>query len=443
MSSGGVLQLFPSSSPHKTGPKRKGSRRYPVKPQSPEPIIEEIKALDDGANAVVIQVIEDSRVPSPISALPQAHVAERSRSNTPTSQLSERRGAASPAPLRAASPADSLNRSARSASATLVRSNSAASTTDTRSPLMQSIFPRYNPSVPLSQQRYYPDTARGASPTNLPREVVSKAEYSPWSYSPGSAGRITKHGYAEGPKTAPASVINFTEGVLEKITPKYSSVEELGGLWEAANGQSGQKMPESFRLQISRWVKFVNITLQNFDIDIKSRANLAEPATESWTFGPSASKPFYDLQAHTTSELTIRRHHPQKPSTIVPIAVLNLEPSTRHLPPQDGLVTLIFPKLAALLAMDQATSTASKYGLPQTDCESLTSEAVARAADKDACKLRWDADSNTYQLIHPTLTKGIPQIFSIVIEDGAGFGGTGNAKGRIALRSPNDSTFDL
>ncbi len=252
MSSGTVLQLFPSSSPNKTGPKRKGSRRYPVKPQSAELIIEEVKASENGANAVVIQVIEDPRTPSPVSAPPKAHVAERSRSNTPTSQLCERRGAASPAPLRAASPADSLNRSAHSTSPTLVRSNSAASTTDTRSPLMRSIFPRYNPNVPLSQQRYYPDPARGASPTNLPREVVSKAEYSPSLYSPGSAGRITKHGYSEGPKTAPASVINFPEGVLEKATPKRSTIEELGGLWEAANGQSGQETRESFRLQISR-----------------------------------------------------------------------------------------------------------------------------------------------------------------------------------------------
>jgi len=187
----------------------------------------------------------------------------------------------------------------------------------------------------------------------------------------------------------------------------------------------------------------VNIFFQNFDIDLKIRANPAEHSNESWTFGPSASKPFYDLQVHTTSELTIRRHHPQKPSTIVPIAVLNLEPSTRHLPPQDGLVTLIFPKLAALMAMDQATSTASKYGLPQTDCESITSEAVARAADREACKLRWDADSKTYQLIHPTLANGTPQTFSIVTEGGAGFAGTGNAKGRISLLSPDDSTSDL
>jgi hypothetical protein len=37
-----TLQLFPSSNPYKNEPKRKGSRQYPVKPQSPEPIVEEV-----------------------------------------------------------------------------------------------------------------------------------------------------------------------------------------------------------------------------------------------------------------------------------------------------------------------------------------------------------------------------------------------------------------
>lgn len=250
MSAGAVLQLFPSTSPVKTGPKRKGSRRYPVKAQTPEPIIEEVKSSNDGAKGVVIQVIEE-RAPSPVSVPPKAHVAERSRSNTPTSQLCERRGAASPAPLRAASPADTFQ-SGHSTSPTLVRSNSAASTTDTRSPLMRSIFPRYNPNLPLAQQRYYPDPARGASPTNLPREVVSKAEYSPSMYSPGSAGKISKHGYAEGPKTAPASVFNFPAGVLDKTIAEYSTMEELAGLWDAANGQSSNENPNSYKLQINR-----------------------------------------------------------------------------------------------------------------------------------------------------------------------------------------------
>lgn len=240
-----TLQLFPSSNPYKNGPKRKGSLRYPVKPQSPGPIVEEVKASDNGTKAVVIQVFEDNRTTSPVSSPPKAHLPERSRSNARSSQLCERRGAASPAPLRAPSPADSLNRSTHSTSPTLVRSDSVASTTETRSPLMRSIFPRYNPNLPLSQQRYYPDPAN-ASPTNLPRDVISKAEYSPSLYSPGSAGGVGREGKAEVIRMTPLGNASATTVV------KYSTVEELGNMWEAANGQSSRKLPECINMQISR-----------------------------------------------------------------------------------------------------------------------------------------------------------------------------------------------
>lgn len=95
------------------------------------------------------------------------------------------------------------------------------------------------------------------------------------------------------------------------------------------------------------------------------------------------------------------------------------------------------------MAMDQATSTAAKYGLPQSDCESLTSEAVARAESVDACTLCWDAESSTYQLIHPTLANGSPQIFSIVVEGDASLATVTNGKGRIDLLSPTDPTLSL
>ena len=237
-----TLQLFPSSNPYRNGAKRKGSRRYPTKPQSPEPIVEEVKGAESGTKAVIVQIFEDNGTTSPISSPPKAHVAERSRSNTPTSQLYERRGATSPAPLRAASPADSLNRSTHSTSPTLVRSDSVASTTETRSPLMRSIFPRYNPNLPLSQQRYYPDPA-SASPTDLPREVISKAEYSPSLYSPGAAGGVGKEGKS--------SVMPLGSG-SETAVVNYSTIEELGKFWEATNGQSNHKTPECIRLQITR-----------------------------------------------------------------------------------------------------------------------------------------------------------------------------------------------
>lgn len=128
--------------------------------------------------------------------------------------------------------------------------------------------------------------------------------------------------------------------------------------------------------------------------------------------------------------------------------MLDLEPSTLHHPLEDGLITLIFPKLAALMAMDQAGSTASKYHLPRSDREALTSEAVARATKKEGCQLRLDADSGTYQLIHPTLASdGSPQTFPIIVEGTAGLttstSTTTTTKGSINLLSPTDSTYPL
>ena len=126
--------------------------------------------------------------------------------------------------------------------------------------------------------------------------------------------------------------------------------------------------------------------------------------------------------------------------------MLDLESSILHVLPTDGFITLIFPKLAALMAIDQAASTASKYNLPPSDRDVLTSEAVARAAEKEGCQLRRDADSGTYQLIHPTLgADGSPQTFPIVVDGTAGLptSATATAKGSVHLLSPTDSTDPL
>ncbi len=100
------------------------------------------------------------------------------------------------------------------------------------------------------------------------------------------------------------------------------------------------------------------------------------------------------------------------------------------------------------MAMDQAATTATKYGLPQTDSESLTSEAVARATAREACNLRWDATTKSYQLDHPTLAAGAPQTFTIAVEGTAGLTSTNNHnhnhnQGRINLLSPTDTGSNL
>jgi hypothetical protein len=53
------------------------------------------------------------------------------------------------------------------------------------------------------------------------------------------------------------------------------------------------------------------------------------------------------------------RTNPRKLTAKIPIFLLSLEPKARRLPPGDGLVTYIFPKLAAMLAIDQSNELAA------------------------------------------------------------------------------------
>jgi hypothetical protein len=87
----------------------------------------------------------------------------------------------------------------------------------------------------------------------------------------------------------------------------------------------------------------------------------------------------------------------------VPILLLPLEPVERRQPPNDGLVTYIFPKLAAMLAIDQCTALAAKHRLAPSEREEMQSDAVERAAAQEACHLRWNDRCRRYELAHPAI----------------------------------------
>jgi hypothetical protein len=122
-----------------------------------------------------------------------------------------------------------------------------------------------------------------------------------------------------------------------------------------------------------------------------------------FTFGSTPSLPFYTLETFDTNELSISRTHPRRPTKTVPILLLPLEPVERHQPPNDGLVTYIFPKLAAMLAIDQSTALAAKHRLAPSEREEMQSDAVERAAAQEACHLRWNERCRRYELEHPAI----------------------------------------
>ena len=221
---------------------------------------------------IVIHVSENSSNQTKISAparfmapaaSPPPILTERSRATTPTASIatqppppwSEKGSLLSRPSLplsRATSPALTKQSLGKSFNGTnLMRSNSEAGS---NAPI-RSIFPPYNPAVPLARQDYRPTNA---SPTKIPSQYISKEPYSPSLLStgspgpnPGSAGTSPGRGCL----SAPSAVTTFLAGVLSAdLAPRYSTKDELVDLWEAANGQGTTETGKTFLLKINRYI---------------------------------------------------------------------------------------------------------------------------------------------------------------------------------------------
>lgn len=94
---------------------------------------------------------------------------------------------------------------------------------------------------------------------------------------------------------------------------------------------------------------------------------------------------------------------PQKRTLTRDVVLASLEPASRRLPPNDGLVTFIFPKPAALLAINQSAALTREYSLAPTDRDDVEAAAVRRAAEQEACSLRWNPTEKRYELEHPAI----------------------------------------
>ncbi|KAI9866931.1 MAG: hypothetical protein M1813_000328 [Trichoglossum hirsutum] len=417
MASASPLQLFPAPAAKASRPKRKGTRRYPVKTVSPVPAI----TGKNGKSAIhteeiILHVSSDLDRSVSLKAPPKTHVVDApARSVTPVVNDSR---ADSPSNVpskgsRAVSPSLTNQFSDVSGSATLVRSNSSASAVAAPAPV-KSIFPRYDPSLPLSQQHY--------RRTDRPAQIKSGESLSV--NSPDTPGMMSSI------STAPAAMMTFPTGVMGKPKPKYSSLEELSSLWEAANGQGTIDTGRTFALRMCR--------AGNVD---PASGSFTPTLSEAFSFGPSRDQPFFDFQTlkensfdAAYSEVIVRRHDPVKRS-IIPVITLDLEPPSRRLPPEDGLITLIYPKVAAMMALDATASDVKARNVDPSGAEALAREAVSKAAEKECCKLLWDSEKERYYLWHPGLNKGKGQAFTIRIDGEIGFD-VGSARGTVQLLNP-------
>lgn len=213
------------------------------------------------AETVIIQIIEE---PRKIRPLPQARIAPpKDRSPLRDRGVdASNDGAVHTGSSGRASPPPPAPVSACSASPTLVRSNSFPSQSRTVSPVvpMRSMFPTYNPSIPLSQQPYYPQRV-----TSLQGQVASREEYSPHLVSPSHMDEVLG-----GVKTAPSSVLDFPMDDFNVKVPRFSSPQELDKLWEATNGQEPDEGLSSFDLQMSRYLSCFPVLRSNLTVLLAS-----------------------------------------------------------------------------------------------------------------------------------------------------------------------------
>ena len=115
----------------------------------------------------------------------------------------------------------------------------------TKSPIVpiRSMFPTYNPTVPLNQQSYYPQRPFPARMSSIARNL-SRQEY--------RSSLSTPIDCAIGVRTAPASILSFPPDVMSISEPQYSSHRELEKLWEASHGMEPSNLLKAFNLEMSR-----------------------------------------------------------------------------------------------------------------------------------------------------------------------------------------------
>ncbi|KAK5266342.1 hypothetical protein LTR99_003504 [Exophiala xenobiotica] len=240
---------------------------------------------------------------------------------------------------------------------------------------IRSMFPTYDPSIHLTKQPYAPQRPLPARLSALiPPGAFSREDY---------RSSLSLPFAASAQRTAPASILNFPSDVMSvNIGPRISTQRDLEKLWEASHGTEPDFAIKTFTLEMAR----------------TEEAN--------FVFGSHPSLPFYTLQTYDTNEIAVTKTCPRKATSTRDVVLCPLEPASRRQPPNDGLVAFIFPKLAAMLAINQSAALARENNLAPTDRDEIEAHAVRRAAKQEACHLRFNARGGFYELEHPAIGRG-------------------------------------
>lgn len=266
---------------------------------------------------------------------------------------------------------------------------------------LRSIFPAYNPEVPLGQQNYVPTEIQ---PAQVPRAVISRQ-----TYHETPAGSTSRNPLIRSPVISPMSIqstqtSSWPHRAVQQqeppLIPTVSSNDQIKNYWKVANGwQASASEGRVYCLKLA----------QEKDAPVYSLS--------------SASQPFYNLRLDPTSAsayVTLTRHDPNKPykapkpeasssaSSMISGVVghnsngsgskitdtkhwqealtTTLEEESRRHPPNDGLVALLMPTPATKMAIERAQDPSS-----------------VMLAERECARLVWDEDSSHHFLVHPAL----------------------------------------
>ncbi|KAK4454793.1 hypothetical protein QBC34DRAFT_141090 [Podospora aff. communis PSN243] len=286
-----------------------------------------------------------------------------------------------------------------------------SSTAPAPEPAFRSIFPTYNPELPLDRQEYHPtQTSPVHIPQSIPQSAISRPLYSPRGNS-ADGGPLRSPGMPmQSPGMTPAG--QPRRNYEPPVTPPVSTTEELRALWKVTNGWKASSLEgRIFCLKMT-----------------------TQPDAPVYTLSSASSQPFYNLRVDPTSVsawVSLSRFDPNKPfkgpkpgsidarnaSTPSPtprrasssskaelkhdakhwheVLGTQLEEASRRQPPNDGLVAQLWPTAASRLVADRAND-ATTVALAEHEC----------------ARLVWDADSSNHFLVHPALA--VP--FCVTIE---------------------------
>lgn len=247
-------------------PIRKLSARYTTKPPLGMPEFEMLKPSGNSAS-IVVAVTESRPSDDSILELPEPE--------SPETQKPQPRARPLPPPLtvpakahvrhepkvssRDASPVNVSPPPSRVASAAdvpLPRSSTNTPNPDGKvseveepeqTPVMRSMFPSYNPTIPLAQQQYAPKTDAVAAPP-FTRRFSSNNPYTQQK----NRSQIDFGGSAVAAKEPKESPLRRSESL--KRANAISTPEELLEMWSIANGQHYEQASESYTLELSWYI---------------------------------------------------------------------------------------------------------------------------------------------------------------------------------------------